>query len=66
MTTAREEKIASAINDINNGISQRDAAELWEIPQATLNDRIHGATSKTEALLASRRLSPLQESFLIN
>jgi len=66
MTTVREEKIASALDEIRQGKKQHAVAAKWEIPQATLSGRLHGATSKTEALLSSRRLSPLQESFLMD
>ncbi len=66
MTNVREEKIASAIDAINGGMPQREAATKWDIPQSTLSGRIHGATSKTEVLLGARRLSPLQERFLVD
>jgi len=66
MTTVREQNIASAIDKINSGSTQHDAAERWDIPQSTIYGRLHGATSKTEALLHARRLSPLQETFLVD
>jgi predicted DNA-binding protein (UPF0251 family) len=66
MTTVREQNIASAIDEINSGSTQHDAAERWDIPQSTIYSRLHGATSKIEALLHTRRLSLLQETFLIN
>jgi len=53
MTTVREEEIASALDEIRQGKKQHAIASKWEIPQATLSGRLHGATSKTKALLSS-------------
>ncbi|KAM7210316.1 hypothetical protein V8F06_014303 [Rhypophila decipiens] len=66
MTTVRERNIAFAIDEANFGTTQREAAAIWDLPQSTLHGRLHGATSKTKALLHTRRLSPLQETFLVN
>ena len=66
MSTVREQNIQSAINDVRRGITQREAAGNWDIPQATLYGRLHGTTSKAESKLSSRRLSPDEESFLVD
>jgi len=66
MNTVREQNIASAIDEVKRGVTQREAAQNWGIPQATLCDRIHGATNKKTSKLANRRLSPKEESFLVN
>jgi len=66
MNTVREQNIASAIDEVKRGVTQREAAQNWGIPQATLCDRIHGATNKKTSKLANRRLSLKEESFLVN
>jgi len=62
----REQNITSAIDEVKRGVTQREAAQNWGIPQATLCDRIHGATNKKTSKLANRRLSPEEESFLVD
>jgi len=66
MNTVREQNIASAIDEVKRGVTQWEAAQNWGIPQATLCNRIHGATNKKTSKLANWRLSPEEESFLIN
>jgi len=66
MNTVREQNIASVIDEVKRGVTQREAAQNWGIPQATLYDRIHGATNKKTSKLTNRRLSPEEELFLIN
>jgi len=66
MNTVREQNITSAIDEVKRGVTRREAAQNLHIPQATLCDRIHSATNKKTSKLANRRLSPEEESFLIN
>lgn len=62
----REQNIQLEINDVNNGKSQREAAKLWEISPSTLSDRIHGSTTKAASKkITTRKLSPAQETFLV-
>ena len=65
-TTVRESNIKTPIDEVNRGTTQRKAAAKYNIAQSTLWERLHGSTSKPESQLAVRRLSPLQESFLVD
>jgi len=66
MNTVREQNITSVIDEVKRGVTQREAAQNWGIPQATLCDHIHGATNKKTSKLANWRLSPKEELFLVN
>jgi 4-hydroxybenzoate polyprenyltransferase len=59
-----EESIRSAINDVENGISQRKAAQRWKIPRTTLQERLNGRTTRKESHEFCQRLSEQQESHL--
>jgi hypothetical protein len=64
----REQAIQSAISDLNSGVhtSQRAAARAYGIPQSTLSTRIHGTKSRRTAHADQQRLTPEQESFLVD
>ncbi|KAL7952163.1 hypothetical protein V8C34DRAFT_299964 [Trichoderma compactum] len=42
MTESIEKAILSALKDVQNGISQRKAAQRWGIPRITLQTRLNG------------------------
>ena len=65
---ARDNIIQSAICDLNSGIykSQRAAAKAYGIPASTLRDRINGVTNKRISHQNQQRLTPEQESFLVD
>jgi 4-hydroxybenzoate polyprenyltransferase len=65
MPNYTEEIIRFAIQDVENGISLRKAAERWAIPRSTLHSRIHGRVTRNEANEHNQRLSPLQELHLV-
>ena len=54
-STVRASNIKSAINKVNYGAKQRQAAALHGLSQSTLHGRLHGATSKLESKLQSAR-----------
>lgn len=60
-----EEFIASAIEDVENGISQRKAAQRWGIPRSTLQERLSGRVTRSEANEHRQRLSRYQETHLV-
>lgn len=64
MANLREQRIQSALQDIQDGVSLRSASRRWNIPRATLSDRMHGAETRRESQISCQRLSPLQESFV--
>ena len=65
---ARELAIQSAIADLNAGIypSQRAAAAAYSLPQSTLSTRLSGSASRRSAHQHQQRLTPEQESFLVD
>jgi hypothetical protein len=65
---AREAAIQLAIRDLNSGVykSQRAAARAYGIPQSTLSTRIHGRTDHRTSHQNQQRLTPDQESFLVD
>jgi hypothetical protein len=64
----RELSIQSAISDLNSGVfkSVRAAAKAYSIPRSTLQDRIAGATNSQKSHYNQQRLTPEQESFLVD
>ena len=60
-----EEDVLAAIEAVTNGASRREASSEWGIPLSTLRDRLHGAQNRLAAAEAQMRLSPLQESKLV-
>ena len=65
MTLMHEDNIQSAVDAVRGGAKQRTAAEYYDVRQSTISGRLHGAVSKKEAKLASIRLSPEEERFLV-
>lgn len=65
----REQKLAAAIVDVRNGLTQVDAAIKHGIPKSTLNDRIiRGSANGTVRIGPSRnwkKLNPAQENLLV-
>jgi plasmid maintenance system antidote protein VapI len=64
MTESIEKSISSALEAIQNGISQRKAAKRWGIPRSTLQKRLNGSQSRSDANEYLQRLSRQQESHL--
>jgi transposase len=60
-----ENTILSAIKDVENGISQRKAAQRWGIPRSTLNNRLHGIVTRNAANEHKQRLSKQEEYHLV-
>ncbi|KFZ23566.1 hypothetical protein V502_01953, partial [Pseudogymnoascus sp. VKM F-4520 (FW-2644)] len=63
----KEDRILQAIQAIKNGHlkSIRQAAESYDIPRATIQRRIHGMTSRRDCTPNSRKLTPYEESALV-
>ena len=59
-----EDDIQFALNDIANGKSERKASLDWGVPRGTLQDRILGRLSRSEAHTHQQRLAPVQEQRL--
>jgi 4-hydroxybenzoate polyprenyltransferase len=66
MEPVREHLIESAIQEVNKGTSQKEAAARWGIPKSTLSDRLRGAKSQKESKIPAQRLSVEQERFLVD
>lgn len=66
MATIREQNITSAIEAFENGKTQAEAAELYTIHPSTLSRRLRGTTSKKASKIGAMKLSPIQESFLVD
>jgi hypothetical protein len=64
MTESIEKSIAGALNDIQNGVSQRKASKQWGIPRSTLQKRLNGSQPRAGANEHLQRLSRQQESHL--
>lgn len=64
MPESTEKSIASALEAIQNGLSQRKAAKRWGIPRSTLQKRLNGSQSRSDANEYLQRLSRQQESHL--
>ena len=64
----REISMQSAIGDLNSGIfkSIRKAAEAYNIPRSTLQARIKGCNSRAISHQQQQRLTPEQETFLVD
>ena len=66
MASVYEQNIASAIEAVANGETQAAAAALHDIYPSTLSRRLRGTTSTKASKIDSIRLSPVQETFLVN
>lgn len=67
MSEAREQLISSALADMRQtGLSRKKASAKYGIPPSTLHDRAHGAKSKKQSKTRTQRLTPEQESFLVD
>lgn len=64
MTTVRERKIASGINKIRQGVSQRKAAKRWDIPRQTIANRLQGKKPREEYNQKLIKLSPEQKAIM--
>lgn len=60
-----EDDILAAIQDMENGISQRVAAQRWRIPRSTLRHRCKGGVNAHEASECRQRLSKDQEGHIV-
>lgn len=56
-----EDDVQYALRDIANGKSERKASLDWGVPRATLQYRIAGRVSRSEANEHNQRLAPVQE-----
>lgn len=63
----REQTIQSAIEALESGVytSQRAAAKAYNVPRATLMDRMKGRTTRRESHQHRQRLAPVQEQILV-
>ena len=59
-----EDDIQYALRDIANSKSERKASLDWGVPRGTLQDRISGRLSRSEAHAYEQRLVPIQEQRL--
>ena len=59
-----EDDVQYALRDIANGKSERKASLDWGVPRGTLQDRISGRLSRSEAHAYEQRLAPTQEQRL--
>jgi 4-hydroxybenzoate polyprenyltransferase len=59
-----EDDVQYALRDIANGKSERKASLDWGVPRGTLQDRISGRLSRSEAHAYEQRLAPIQEQRL--
>ncbi|KAJ3815118.1 hypothetical protein F5876DRAFT_5614, partial [Lentinula aff. lateritia] len=65
---SKEEAIRSAMQAIessNGELSVHKAAKAYEIHPATLQRRVHGGKSRSEAHAHQQNLSPAQEDLLV-
>jgi hypothetical protein len=60
----REQRISSALEDIRNGSTLKQASENWCIPLQTLGHRKNGRKSRQEAHEFQQALSPAEEDEL--
>ncbi len=60
-----ERELQNAIQDVFGGMSGRQAAKKWMVPQSTLQARLNGQTSRKEAFEPLQRLSSAQERHLV-
>jgi hypothetical protein len=64
---SQEERIALATADVQSGkYSGRAAAKLDSLPPSTLNNRLHGARTRSESHSDQLRLPPAQETALVD
>lgn len=59
-----EKALSSAIEAIRGGLSQRKASECYGIPRSTIQDRLNGAGTHSQAAEPFQRLSTKQEKHL--
>jgi hypothetical protein len=66
-TSNQEGRILLAIQSIKHGHIQsiRAAAMSYDIPEATLRRHAHGITSRRDSTPNSRKLTPYEESALV-
>lgn len=65
MTNYNETELNQALEAITNGQSIRKASIEWGIPRATLYNRIRGTQPRNIASSSQQKLSPTQESHLV-
>jgi transposase len=65
MPSPPEKAVLAAIQDVENGVSQRQAAERHRIPRSTLRHRLNGGQSPRKAHEGKQRLSKEQEEHLV-
>ena len=65
MTNYTEDEVNQALEAIANGQSIRIAARNWGIPRSTLRSRITGTQPRAIAFASQQKLSPTQESHLV-
>ena len=66
MPNYTEKDIQNAIQDIEAGLSQRQAARVNGVPRSTLGTRIEGITTRLEAHEHKQKLAPGQEKYLVD
>jgi len=66
MQSVLEQNIQSVIDLVKNGETQAEAAAQYGIHLSTLSRHLRGATSRRVSKITSQRLTPAQESFLVD
>ncbi|KAM7212673.1 hypothetical protein V8F06_011924 [Rhypophila decipiens] len=62
--TVADEAIDRAIELVNSGVSQKEAAKQWGVPPTTLWNRLHGTRADKEVKKTKQRLTEVQEAII--
>jgi len=61
-----EDDVREALEAVANGQSIRKASLTWGVPRMTLQDRLYGKESRSQAFINLQKLPPIQESRLVD
>jgi predicted DNA-binding protein (UPF0251 family) len=64
--TVADEAIDQAIESVNSGVPQKEAAKQWGVPPTTLWNRLHGTRADKEVKKAKQRLTEVQEAIIVD
>ncbi len=59
-----EQALQNAIQDVISGMKLYIAAQRWEVPRSTIQERLKGRTSRKEAFEGMQKLPSIQEADL--
>lgn len=62
MSASTEYSLLQALEAVSSAVAIRRASKLYGIPRSTIQDRLNGATSRSNANKSNRRLSRAQEA----